>query len=164
MMKEFNPIDKLSELTEMLQAYNPIIHQNSDEGYDWLDENSFCIEVPNPDGNESLTIEGADNGEFTVCYSYYHSHYFADEYEYSSMCEKIFDLLNSKCGSATIFCGSENKWMGSTLIGKEDTSLPLEEIFHFVLEHNKFADELRANSGEARFVFWDSSLNKTIKF
>ena len=164
MMKEFTPIDKVPELTEMLQAYHPIIHQNSDEGYDWLDENSFCIEVPNPNTNESLTIEGADCGEFTVCYAYFHSHHFADEYGYSRMCERLSDLLNSKCGSAAIFCGSENKWMGSTTVEKEKISLPLEEIFDFIFEHKKFAEELRTNGGEARFVFWDSRLNKSIRF
>ena len=54
--------------------------------------------------------------------------------------------------------------MGSRTIEKEEISHPLEEIFHFIFEHKEFAEKLRTNSGEARFVFWDSSLNKTIKF
>ena len=160
-MKEFKPIDKLPELTEMLWAYNPIIHQKTEEGYDWLDENSFCIEVPSPNVNESLKIIGADCGEFTVCYAYFHSHHSADEYEYSRMCEQISDILNSKLCTATIFC--ENKWMSSTMIEKEKTSLPIEEIFPHTFNHSKSADRLRINGGEARFIFWDGSFNKTIK-
>ena len=161
-MKEFKPIDKLSELTEMLGAYNPIIHQKNEEGYDWLDENSFCIEVPNPNGGESLIIE-ADCWEFTVFYSYYHTHFCAEEGMYGAMCITISDILNSKLGTAAIFCGSENKWMSSTMIERENTSLPIEEIFQHTFNHSKSADKLRINGGEARFIFWDSSFNKTIK-
>lgn len=161
---EFNPIDKIPELTEMLQSYNPIIRTKSDEGYDWLEEGSFCIEIPNPNAGEKITIECENGGEFTVCCSYYHSHYFADDCEYSYMCEQLSNLLNNKCCSAAIFCGSENEWKGSTLIEKEKVTLPIEEIFSFVFENEKCAEKLRTNGGEARFVFWDGSLNKIIKF
>ena len=161
---EFNPIDKVSELMEMFKEYNPIIHKNSDEGYDWLDENLLCIEIPNPNAGDSITIECEDCGEFTVCYAYFHSHHFADDYGYSCMCEQLSDLLNNKICSASIFCGNEKKWMGSTTIEKEKISLPLEDLFHFVFEHREFAEDLRKNGGQARFVFWDSSLNKTISF
>ena len=106
---EFNPIDKVPELTERLKEYNPIIHKNSDEGYDWLDENSLCIELPRYNAGDSLTIECGGYGEFTVCFLYYHAHDSANDYEYNRMCEQLADLLNSKCGSAAILCGSENK-------------------------------------------------------
>ena len=162
-MEEFNPIEKLPELAELLREYNPIISRKSDKGYDGPDEASFCITVPGPGANEGLMIEGSSSGEFILCYSYYHSHYSANEYEYSCMCEQIFDLLNSKCGCAAIFCANGDKCVGSKIIKKDEASLPLEEIFHFVLKYNKLADELCTNGIEARFVFWDSSLNKTEK-
>ena len=160
---EFNPIDKIPELTKMLQAYNPIIHSKSDEGYDWLEEDSLCIEIPNPYGGDSITIECEDCGEFTVGFSYYHSHYFAHNYGYSNMCEELSSLLNNKCCSAAIFCGSENEWLGSTLIETEKLSLPIEKTFDFVFKHNERKEKLRINGGEARFDFWDSNLSKTIK-
>ena len=163
-MMEFKPIEKMSELMEMFKEYNPIIHQNFDDGYDWLDENSCCIEIPNPNAGDNITIECGGCGEFTVCFSYYHSHYFADEYGYSYMCERLADLLNNKICVAAMFCGSENKWLGSTMSKKEKISLPYEEIFSFIFEHKEFAEKLRTNGGEAQFVFWNSSLNKTIKF
>ena len=41
---EFNPIDKIPELMELLQPYGPMIRSRSDESYDWLEENSLCID------------------------------------------------------------------------------------------------------------------------
>lgn len=161
---EFNPIDKVSDLMELFKAYRPILHPDTEEGYDWLDENSFCIEIPNLNTEDSITIACEDDWEFTVCYSYFHAHYFADEYGYDRMCEAVFDLLHNKSATATIFCKSENKWMGSRLIEREKITLPIEEIFDFVFEHKAFAEALRAQGGEARFDFWDSSLNQIITF
>ena len=161
---EFNPIDKVPELTEMLKEYNPIIHSKSDEKYDWLDEDSLCIELPNQGTGDGLTIECGSYGEFTVSFSYYHSHYSANDFEYGCMCERLAYLLNNKYCAAAMFCGSENKWMGSTMVEKEKILLPLEEIFDFVFERNEFAEKLRTNGGEARFIFWDSSLNKIVKY
>ena len=163
-MKQFNPIDKVSELTEMLRAYNPIIHSKLDQGYAWLDEHSFCIEIPNPNADQSLFIAYEADVEFTISLSHYHSHYFANEEEYSSMCRQVLELLNNKCCAAAIFCGSENRWMGSTLIDKEKISLPIEELFAFVFKYDDYAKEMRENGAEARFVFWDVSLNRNIKF
>ncbi len=160
---EFNPIDKIPELTEFLKAYNPMIRSKTDEGYDWLEENSFCIELPNSNKSDRITIECEDGGEFTVCFAYFHSHHFADDYGYSFMCRQLTDLLNNKCCSAAIFCGSENEWKGSTLIEKEKVTLPIEENFSFVFENEKSAEKLRTNGGEVRFNFWDSGLNKIIK-
>ena len=158
-MDDFKPIDKVNELSEMFSKYNPIIHQNTEEGYDY----SVSMELQNPLGGEVIYID-CDSNEFTVCFSqYYHTHYYPDEGMYDLMCSIIFDLLNSKRGVAAIFCGSENKWMGSTMIEIEEASLPVEEIFPYVFNHSKYSEELRTNSGEARLTFWDSSLNKIIK-
>lgn len=160
---EFNPIDKIPELMELLQPYGPMIRSRSDESYDWLEENSLCIEIPNANSDDNLIIECEDGGEFTVCFSYFHSHYFADDYWYSDMCEDLSELLNSECCTAALFCGSENQWKGSTLLKKEKLSLPVEDMFSFVFENEKHAEDLRTRGGEARFVFWDGSLNKIIK-
>ncbi|MBO5981802.1 MAG: hypothetical protein J6Q24_05075 [Clostridia bacterium] len=159
---DFNPIDKIPELTELLKAYNPIIRTKTDKGYDWLAEDSFCIEIPNLNADKNITIECENEGEFTVCFAYFHSHYL-DDYGYSNMCEDLSNLLTGKTCSAAIFCGSGNEWKGSTIIEKEKLSLPVEEIFSFVFENKKSAEKLRTNGGEARFDFWDGSLNKIIK-
>ena len=158
-MNEFNPIDKVTELSEMFSEYNPIIHKNTEEGYDY----SVSMELQNPTGGEVIYID-CDSNEFTVCFSqYYHTHYYPDEGMYDLMCSIIFDLLNSKRGVAAIFCGSDNKWIGSTMIEIDEASLPIEEIFYFVFNKEKSAEELRTNGGEARLIFRDSSLNKIIK-
>ena len=160
---EFNPIDKIPELMELLQPYGPMIRSRSDESYAWLEEDSLCIEIPNANSDDNLIIECENEGEFTVCFACFHSHYFADDYWYVNMCEDLSNLLNNKFCSAAIFCGSNNEWKGSTIIEKDKISLPIEEIFSFVYEHDKFAEQLRTNGGEARFDFWDVSLNKTMK-
>lgn len=160
---EFNPIDKIPELMEKLRAYDPIIRTKTDKGYVWLAEDSFCIEIPNPQAGKNITIECENEGEFTVCFAYFHSHHFADDYGYTEMCDDLLNLLNNKTCSAAIFCGSGNEWKGSTLIEKEKLSLPVEEIFSFVFENKKSAEKLRTNGGKVRFDFWDGSLNKIIK-
>lgn len=160
---EFNPIDKIDDLIARFREYSPIIRSKTDKGFDWLDENSFCIEIPNPDSDAGITIECEYGGEFTVCFSNYHSHFFADDYEYGYMCEEISKILNNQCSCATIFLGSENEWLGSTLAEKEQLISPIEDMFDFVFKNSKRAEMLYKSGGEARFVFWNSGLNKIIK-
>lgn len=160
---EFNPIEKTDELMGIFRECNSILHSKSDDGFDWLSDGSYCIEIPNPDSEDNITIECEDDGEFTVCFSYYHQHFFADDFGYDYMCKQIFSVLSNKCCSAALFCSNENEWLGSTLIEKEQCALPIENIFDFVLENEAFAEKLNKNGGEARFVFWDSGLNKTVK-
>ncbi len=159
---EIRPIDKTPELTELLRIYNPLIHSKNDNEYDWLGESSVCIEIPNPCGADSIKLV-CDNGEFILCFSYFHSHYCADDNGYGTMCEQLSELLDNKTCCATVFCGSENKWIGSTLLEKDKLSLPIEEIFGFIFDHGSYKEQFSQNGGEARFTFWDSSLNKNLK-
>ena len=159
----FNPIDKIPVLMETFKSYNPILRSRYDGGYDWLENDAFCVEIPNPSNSDSIIIECGNTTEFTLCFSYYHSHFFADDNEYNDMCKEISKILNNKSCSATIFCGKDNKWLGSTLIEKEKISLPIKEIFSFIFERNEQAEKLRINGGQARFYFWDKNLSKIIK-
>ncbi|MBO5785690.1 MAG: hypothetical protein J6R45_00040 [Clostridia bacterium] len=160
---DFNPIDKINELIRIFEEHNPIIRSKSNEGYEWLEESSLCIEIPNPNSDDSITIECEDGGEFTVCFSYCHQHFFANDFGFDYMCKEISDILYCKCCSAALFCGSENEWFGSTLAEKDQIVSPIEDVFDFVFENANLAEKLYKNGGEARFDFWDSKLNKKIK-
>ena len=160
----FNVTKNAKELLERYRAYAPILRSKADEGYDWLDGDSFCIELPNPHGDHGLVIEYNGAGETVLCFSHFHAHYGINEPEdHDRMYEQLEGILNNDLCCASLFCGDEQKWLCSTMIGKDKTPLPVKEIFHIVYEDEKYETMLHQKGGEARFIFWDRQFNKTLK-
>lgn len=56
MYTEINPIDKVEDLKRLLSVQHFEIKSASDEGYDWLEENSVCIAVYNSTCEKTLEI------------------------------------------------------------------------------------------------------------
>lgn len=161
---EINPIDKAQDLLAEFERFAPLLRRKSDNGYDWLEEDTdVCVEIPNPVRENSITIECQDDGEFTLLFAAYHSHFFSDEDGYARLCETVSDILNSKKCSAVLYGGEEKKWLGSTLISCEEVNNSVKDIFRSVLEHREFSDCLKAGGGEVCYVFWNSEQNRTVK-
>lgn len=57
---------KKDNLLQFLKGYEVFVYSNSDEGYDYLEDNDLMLVVKNPYCNETLDIELA--GEFS-CFS-----------------------------------------------------------------------------------------------
>lgn len=160
---EINPIDKVDDLIDRLIEYQPIIHSKADSGYDWLEEEDVCVKIMNPSSDNHLEILFQNNGESTIFYADNHEHYFGYDVEYKLMCELITDILCNKKCSASLFCGKENKLLGSSYVDKNEINQSVREMFDFVLKYKEFADRLASNGGAVRFTFWDSELNYTIE-
>lgn len=152
---EFNPIDKANELIDKLIKFSPTIRKNTDEGYDWLEEDTdVCIEILSPNSDkpdDGLTIICEDDGEFTLCFGA-HVHYSACDCEYDQMCQMTLDILTNKMCSANILFGDDKKWIGGGFLRCDEIDLPIKNVFPFISQEDY----------EVHYSFWDKSLNKII--
>ena len=160
---ELNPIDKVHELIEIFGEYHPVIRRKWDNGYEWMEEETdICVEIPNPSSKNNLVIECQDDGEFTVYFAAYHSHFRGDDRGYEDLSGMVLDILsNLKC-SASLFYGKENQWLMSSLIDSREINRSVWAIFDGVLKYEGFAACLKRYGGSAEYVFWNSELNQTI--
>ena len=161
---EMNPIDKVQDFIEKLQGYTVFVKNKSDEGYEWIEEDKdICVDIINPNSDNSLTILFENEGQFSLFFGYTHSHYFNDDYEYNSLCDNVIEILNSRLGAGSLFYGTEEKnWLGSTFVTPQEAKQPIQQTFEFTLKHEEFSNKLRDFGGEAKFIFWNDSLSKTI--
>ena len=154
---EFNPVEKVNELIDTLKKFNPTIRKKTDEGYEWLEEDTdVCIEILNPDSynpDDGLTIICEDDGEFTLCFGA-HYHYWGCDEEYNQMCQDALDILKNKMCSANILSGEGKKWIGGGWLRCDEIDLPIKDVFFFLNLPIEY---------EAHYSFWDNSLNKIIR-
>ena len=78
---------KKDNLLQFLKGYEVSVYSNSDEDYDYLEDNDLMLVVKNPYCDETLDIELA--GEFSLFFAGWHMHYFTYEYDYEEMKKDI---------------------------------------------------------------------------
>lgn len=160
---EIDPVEKLDELCALLSDQQIEVHKapDTDPEYHYLGEGCVCITVLNPYSNSKMFIDL--DGEFTLTYGAYHSHFYADTGEYEEVVKAILGLLKNEICSASIYYGTDKKWLGSTSIQKDDINKPFKEIFSFVLKEKEFKSKLKLYGGEVQYIFWNPSDNRTIQ-
>ena len=152
--------DKLYCLKHFLRDFDYEVHTHVDEGYDYLDDISYCITLKNDDGHEMfIDLEG----EFTLSFQGWHTHYFCEQELYDELKEDIMDFLNNKMGAVTFVVNGE--WFGSTIARKpvENKEQALEIVAGMYKKIREFQMKIHREGVEVRVCYWDSSLNSTIK-
>lgn len=160
---EIEPVEKLVELCTLLADQQIEVHKapDADPEYHYLGEGYVCITILNPYSDSKMFIDLED--EFTLTYGAYHSHFFADTGEYEEMVKEMQGLLKNEICSASLYYGTDKKWLGSTSIQKDDINKPFNEIFSFVMKKKEFKSKLRSYGGEVQYIFWNPSDNRTIQ-
>ena len=152
---EIDPINKEKEILDIFKDYNARSFSKTDNGYDWLEEDtSKCVVIPNPHGGEDLEINVGDIGEFTIYFSANHAHYASCQGDYEEMIRTIQEILNNDLCSG-IIKDTEGKWYGSRFVNKADTNNKPEIVFDFVFKKKEFRDKLMKTGYYIEFVFWD---------
>lgn len=153
---DVEPMEKLDELCERLKEYNPTVHRpdDPDPEYNYLEPGCACVTLDNPFREWPMFIDL--EGEFSLTYGNWHSHYFGSESEYQCLLKDIDNILTNRACAATLFTGTEKKWLGSRLITKDQLErLQVQEVFEYVLKYPEFKKRLQDNGGIAEFRFWN---------
>lgn len=159
---EINPIDKKQELCSLLQKFNckyEIHTLNNDSEYEYLNENDVCITIPNSKCEYPMYIDLEDNGEFTLTYYKWHTHYYCDEYHYTKLCEDLIAILkNEKC---VIIISSNKRWLYSGL-----SETKIDENYNYKNDiqrlPNEFKNEIKKLKGNIELFYWDTKDNVVI--
>lgn len=150
---------KKEDLLKFLKGYEVSVYSNSDEGYDYLEDNDLMLVVKNPYCDETLDIELA--GEFSLFFAGWHTHYFTYEYDYEEMKKDIMGLLKGDMGALIV--ETSEGWLGSSLC-KDDVSHLTDEMqllknsFH----HGETVDKFKQLGGRIKIVYWNPT--DTISF
>ena len=152
--------DKLYCLEYFLKDYDYEVHTNADTDYDYLDDISYCITLRNAAGDEMfIDLEG----EFTLTFQGWHSHYFCEQEWYEELKENIMAYLKNEMGAVTF--AVNGKWFGSTTTEKpvETKEQALEIVANMYKGEREFLRKIHREGVEVHSCFWDSSLNSIIK-
>lgn len=150
---------KKDDLLQFLKGYEVFVYSNSDEGYDYLEDNDLMLVVKNPHCNETLDIELA--GEFSLFFAGWHTHYSSYEYDYGEMKNDIMGLLKGDIGALTVT--SSERWLCSTLCKDEVSHLTDEiQLLKKSIQHNETIDKFMKHGGCIKVVYWNPT--DTISF
>ncbi len=161
---EINPIDKKQEICMLLEKLNcqyEMYTSNSSKEYKYLNENDLCIKIPNPYSEYPIYIDLENNGEFTLSYYKWHTHYFGVDWDYDGLCEDLTDILqNNKC---VIIINSNKRWLSSRL-----SATKIDKNYDYKYDIKKlpkeFQDELEEFKGKVELFYWDVKDNVSIDF
>jgi len=150
---------KKNDLLQFLNGYEVSVYSNSDEGYDYLEDNDLMLVVKNPYCDETLDIELA--GEFSLFFAGWHTHYFTYEYDYEEMKKDIIGLLNGDIGALVV--NTSEGWLCSTLYKKDVDHLTDEiQLFKESIHHKETVDKFLRLGGRINIVYWNPA--DTISF
>jgi len=163
MGEEFDDtLDKLQELCDFLSGCKYELHKRDDGEYQYLDEESVCITIPNPYSDNKMYIDLED--EFTLSYGAYHAHYDPDSDGYNEMVETIKGFLDNELCCASMYSGEPLKWLGSTTLTKaESIQRPIKDVFSFILKIKEFKIRLNTDGGEVHYDFWNPADDRIVK-
>lgn len=156
---DIDPVYKLYSLRAFLKDYPYEVHTNADEGYDYLDDVSYCITLRNADGDELfIDLEG----EFTLSYGGWHTHYFASNSEFECLKEDIISLLTNKMGAVTLQVNG--KWFGSSTTSSPITNKEqaIEKVRDVIDNKREFIRKMHRKGVEVSCKFWDRKLDSMV--
>lgn len=143
---------KKDDLLQFLKEYEVSVYSNSDKGYDYLEDNDLMLIVKNPFCDETLDIELA--GEFSLFFSGWHTHYFANEYYYEKMKKDIIGLLKGDIGAMIVTCSE--KWLCSDLCREEISHLTDEiQLFEKHMQDEETIAKFIKHGGCIQVVYWN---------
>ena len=156
---DIDPIYKLYCMKAFLKDYAYEVHTNADDGYDYLDDVSYCLTLKNADGEELfIDLEG----EFTLSYGGWHTHYFASNSEFECLKEDIISILANKLGAVTLLV--DGKWFGSSTTPSPITNKEqaIEKVRDVIDNTREFVRKVHRKGVEVSCKFWDRKLDSVV--
>ena len=158
---EFNPLDKKSEICELLDnrkiKYELHTSNDEDEEYEYLENNDLCITAINSYYDVKLYIDLEDEGEMTISFGEWHSHYYNDDESFNCFLDDLNGIFdNKKC---TYIIKSTKRQLSSTLINNTEEESYKQKIKSFPEE---FLKEIETIHGVVNLYYWNNFDNKEI--
>ena len=100
-------MSKKEEIISILSGHDVVIHTNSDDGFDWLEDGCVSIII---DNRMYIDLEG----QITLGIGSWHTHYDAYRRDYNYFLNNLKGILDNEKCSMDIFCKDE--WLYSNLI------------------------------------------------
>ena len=142
-----------------LKDYAFEVHTNADEGYDYLDDVSYCLTLKNADGEELfIDLEG----EFTLSYGGWHTHYFASNSEFECLKEDIISILTNKLGAVTLLVNGKLFGSSTTPSPITNKEQAIEKVRDVIDNKREFIRKVHRKGVEVSCKFWDRKLDSVV--
>ena len=99
--EKIDPASKEKELTDMLSEFDPVVHRNTDEGYDWLGDGGYLIRVYDGD-KEKFMVEYSD-GSFYLASNNWGNIYNLNRKDYEDLVKDIKKYINNMPVEGTVY-------------------------------------------------------------
>ena len=108
---DIDVMSKKEEIISILSSHDVVIHTNSDDGFDWLEDGCVSIII---DNRMYINLDG----QITLGLGSWHTHYDAYRRDYNYFLNNLKGILDNEKCSMDIFCKDE--WLYSNLIDAAD--------------------------------------------
>ena len=159
---EINVLEKIEEITELFKDYNSKVFSQTDEGYDWLEEeDSKCIVLENPYSDVPIEIGVGDMDEFTLFFAGGHAHFDGDLLDYGRLLTCVRNILQGvECAGR--LTDSDGRWYSAGFFEKDVLRKSPEDVFETVFRIPVFAKQLQSKGYKVEYIFWNPSDNQTV--
>ena len=161
--QKFNPNYRMKELMTLLREQETEIFSNSDDGFDYLDEDCHCIFVSNPSGSNDLYMDLEKDG-MTLTIGDWEAHYAPKEEEFRLMKEDLRRILSNQSFIAVVYVKKE--WICSLTV--PDAEIRDDDLFRKIREFihsadcDPLIDRIREKGASIRCRYWDQAKNRKI--
>lgn len=156
---DITPIFKQFCLEAFLKDYNYEVHSNADEEYAYLYKDSRCITLKNSESRELyIDLEG----DFTLSFGGWHSHYLTTIEEYDCLKDDIKSILTNQIGAVVFLI--EGNMFGSSLAYTPITNKKqaIEKVYDMFGNTKEFLAKIYNKGVEVYCTYWDSIFDSSI--
>jgi hypothetical protein len=161
---KIKPTEKLGDIKDFFDGYDTAVYTASDDGYDYLEDGEYSVEVDNPTGEDHLIID-IFHDEFELWYGDWSAMYQNTESSYRHMKTDIENFLAGRMYLAVVTDGDE--WVCSITINRSDVDKGYlkKQVAEYLRSANVGAwiDRMKADGAEISCRWWDSSRDQTLK-
>lgn len=161
--EKIKPSEKFGEIMDFLDMYDTTVYTGSDEGYDYLENGEYCVEVSSPSDGDALFIDIEHSG-FSIAYGDYEGHYRATAQDFKHMIDDLGKFMDGKMYLAVVLY--KEMWICSLSVDqpKVDRRYLIHQTADFLrsADAEAFVKQIRDGGADIDCLWWDPSKNSTV--
>jgi len=161
--EKIKPAEKFGEIMDFLDMYDTTVYTGSDEGYDYLENGEYCIEVNSPSDGDSLFID-IENSGFSIACGDYEGHYNATDHDFRHMLDDLEKFMDGRMYLAVVLC--KEMWICSLTVDRPavDRKYLIRQTADFLRSADAaaFVKQIHDSGADIDCLWWDPSKNSTI--
>lgn len=150
------------DFVKKFKSYNPVVHTNKEDEFDWLEDGSYSVCIKTPSGDNLF----ADfEGELSLYFGGWHTHYESTDVGYEALLKRLNSILNNETCAINAKITDED-WLGCMMLENANLTLNDQELILKELNFvgKKEINRMKKEHGIIQVSYWNPEKSFEIKF